>query len=632
MKTEPGVISGALSASVLAKGEDSEEAFDIKEVPLLHFFPNQPQGQKDDETSLTAILREANLKDVAKYTMTVQRLALNENQYRNSVYRQLTAADKYHLETVKGTSKGKTYHELDLIKLFEAFVEANEGRISTEESKEIIDQLNREEHGLRVTTTSKPDLSFIRLIPGFGKQFVLGELKHASNFTKRIAEQQAALYLQGFLFFLRVKLGLPVKTIYGFALCGAKCSGFESKTLDPKYAVGLIKITAPDSLEGEFVVESHWEHFGAFDSSGLKLLIHFLKCGNSYEFYQTPEQQQAAPNASVWALRRPPLMRCPSLFTIPPSLWDDTNERQLVVNGTLAAVFRVFSIDAAKQLLDNIVLKDESNIVQQDKGRVCSDRLDQLQFESYIYVKIHTTETIKKLKTATFQGIWKSLSGRNHSAISDFLQTYPVEPPILTKCSFIVMRNRGNPLLAVDLATIYTNFSGVKPFLSSLKAEVGELGRYCFHGDMLPHNVAVSATTRKLTLVDYDEARENVDKTVPRRLIPVKSNVERRLSYPNVLRKDQKTQYSIIQFSLIVRFVAETLSCSDSQQKLLGNLTSCHERLADLVDIDDTKGTISQETVNAILMQVKDLVNHVDALLLDGSGEEKMEATVSLSS
>lgn len=622
---EPGVLSGAKSASELAKGEDSDVGFSIDPAPLSRFFPVpvpapasvQPEHEESHDSD---IRRQANAQylDMTWGVMTTLHFTITENAYRNAIYRELTGK-KYNLQTVPGTRKRFAYEEMDLMGLFRAFVEMNavSGNISTEERDELFSRLRRKEHGLKITSgTSLPDLSFLRRVNG-NFEFVLGEVKHASCHSRQNAQQQAACYLQALLYFLRVKLGLPVTTVYGFAICGSKCSGIQSTFMHPKYAVGFVKLIAPNTLDGRFEVQSYWKESGALDSSGLKLLIHFLKCGNSYEY-----DPIGSAGTDVWSGRRVLEARCPSLYTILVSLWQDTDGRRLVVTQSLAAVFRV-SQNAAEQLLNMIVAEadGEPDLADTMKGKAVKASLHELDFNAgFVYIKIHTTETTKHLMSSTFADIWRILKEfqGTSSAISDFFQTYPIEPPSFSNCSFVVMYDRGESLRHVNLGNHFENFSSARPELRALKLNVEELEKFCFHGDILPHNVAVDKG--KLTLFDYDEALP-LKSNPPRRVIPDQVNVYRRLSYPNVLRKNNKKEYSSIQFSLTVRFIAESLDCSDRVSKNLTQLSSCHETLADMLDFD----ILTDELQHRIWRHVQELVAVVDSILAEDLEGEPLE-------
>ena len=66
------------------------------------------------------------------------------------------------------------------------------------------------------------------------------------------------------------------------------------------------------------------------DPRPLQLVIDFLKHGKRWEFDS---------DDTVSSL--PPERRVSVLFTLPTSLWTDTDDRTLVLNGTMAIVFRV---------------------------------------------------------------------------------------------------------------------------------------------------------------------------------------------------------------------------------------------------------------------------------------------------
>ena len=235
---EPGVMSGARSASELAKGQGSDAAFDIQAAPLHEFFPDSTSAEGglhvvDESVSEPRILSEANRRKVNIKIGPAIRFAINEKAYRNAIYRQLIDNKKGNLETAPGTSERFTYKEIDLIGLFQAFLEVNATggngdsaltRINSAEKEALGSSLRQKEHGLKITTTSLPSFSFLRHLNGV-VEFVLGEVKHASRYTWEHAEQQTACFLQALLYFLRVKIGLPVTAVHGFTVCGSKCSG-----------------------------------------------------------------------------------------------------------------------------------------------------------------------------------------------------------------------------------------------------------------------------------------------------------------------------------------------------------------------------------------------------------------------
>ena len=141
-----------------------------------------------------------------------------------------------------------------------------------------------------------------------------------------------------------------------------------------------------------------------------------------------------------------------------------------------------------------------------------------------------------------------------------FLRTYPVKPPAFSKCSFIVMYSRGESLCRANLSLRFKSYASAIPKPRVLRSNVMELEKLCFHGDILPHNVAID-DEGNLALFDCDEAHW-LSSRPPQRLIPDQANVYRRLSYPNVLPKKNKKEYLSVHFSLIVSFIVESFTCS----------------------------------------------------------------------
>jgi hypothetical protein len=131
----------------------------------------------------------------------------------------------------------EAYREMELKAHFMKFGE------KFEEFKEKL-VIHDKEQGLLVTTRSRPDLCVLRKLPERHTEVKFGEVKHGQAYSKNSASRQALLYLHGLLYFYRVKLGIPVDTVYGFVICGHKCRGVKSD----EYAVGLLKLTSPQGL------------------------------------------------------------------------------------------------------------------------------------------------------------------------------------------------------------------------------------------------------------------------------------------------------------------------------------------------------------------------------------------------
>ena len=101
------------------------------------------------------------------------------------------------------------------------------------------------------------------------------------------------------------------------------------------------------------------------------------------------------------------------------------------------------------------------------------------------------------------------------------------------------MKNRGETLRQINnLSSTFEIFTGARPRLKVLMEGTMEMGKHLFHGDKLPHNVAV-ARSGKMALFDYDEAFR-LRTLPPRRVLPGLSSDYRCIAYPNALRGAHK--------------------------------------------------------------------------------------------
>ena len=183
--------------------------------------------------------------------------------------------------------------------------------------------------GLPVTTTSKPDLVPLRREKNTGTdkiQVVMGEFKNADKYTEKKAQTQCLMYLIGLIYWLRCVRGQPVEDVYGFYLCGCRCSDSDDKS---QYTVGLLKLSAPKHLGGLVEATCFPVSAPVANPYPLQLLIHFLKNGRKWTIKSQTLDQHTT---------RTPL---PCFFVLPTDLWQDGDGYELVVHGTLSIVFRV---------------------------------------------------------------------------------------------------------------------------------------------------------------------------------------------------------------------------------------------------------------------------------------------------
>jgi hypothetical protein len=252
-----------------------------------------------------------------------------EEELRDAVFTDLV--DKHEIPFLPSSCSTKTrengakkYSEQNLTNLLEAF---------SQQIGEKKDKMRRIMRGLPVTTTSLPGLVPLdHRNPGEGYQLCMGEYKNADNYFEEKASSQCLMYSLGLLYWLRTVLGKPVEAVYGFYVCGLRCSD-QSGT---DYTVGLLQLSAPQYL-GDVMKAVNLSITEEVENPfPLRLLIHFLKQGKR------------------WSISNRPVVKnpIPCLFVLPTNLWSDDSDRTLVVHGTLSIVFRI-SATGIRQLVED---------------------------------------------------------------------------------------------------------------------------------------------------------------------------------------------------------------------------------------------------------------------------------------
>jgi len=253
----PGIASGIISAS---KSASYEESVALQIVPtdcdLSEFF----ESESNDE-----ILTAARKYDRQQTCLDTFNTENNEDSLRNAFFKGLQTQDGFYFPKGADENNCGEYKEMELKALFKKFGEQFNEDVSVYDK----------EQGFLVTTTSKPDLCVLRELPGGKTEVKFGEVKHGRNCTKESASRQDFLYLYSLLYFFRVKLGIPVDTVYGFVICGPKCQKLEGN----EYAVGLLKLSSPSGLGDNFTGRQYIKAYKTSDSTGLQLLAHFFTNG-----------------------------------------------------------------------------------------------------------------------------------------------------------------------------------------------------------------------------------------------------------------------------------------------------------------------------------------------------------------
>ena len=127
-------------------------------------------------------------------------------------------------------------------------------------------------------------------------------------------------------------MGMKVRSVFGFCICGYGCFGAKKN----EYAVGLVRLSAPEHLGDSLLSQVFWTQCRTDDLFGVQLLVHFIRNGKTQEVGGEIEQVIEASH------------RIPALLTLPEALW---NSPHLVFNGTTSMVF-YGNRDVITRLLD----------------------------------------------------------------------------------------------------------------------------------------------------------------------------------------------------------------------------------------------------------------------------------------
>ena len=342
--------------------------------------------------------------------------------------------------------------------------------------------------GLPVTTTSKPDLAPLDHRNGTF-EIRLGELKNAGNYEEEQARTQCIMYLLSLLYWLRTVQGIPVESVYGFYICGCRCSDHDGL----KYTVALVKLSAPQYLGDELKAVCLSQRRGIDNPLPLQLLVHFLKEGKRWVMAdQIPR---------ITDLHR----RIPSLFVLPTSLWVDDQDRRLVEHGTLSVVFRI-TFRGLKDLLSG--KKKPHHFRDVTSTREWNEYCDLVCEKSrehgegvWFYLKIRSKNASWNTNPmGPMHDVWDLLTGNGDA--HGFSWTYLGCPPFDARnFGLVVMVDRGlqiKQIACFEMATLAMQFSRV------IDAALF-LAEHLPHGDVLPHNIVYDEKKSVMTLIDIDE-------------------------------------------------------------------------------------------------------------------------------
>ena len=382
----------------------------------------------------------------------------------------------------------------------------------------------------------------------FGKKMVQGEFKHGAAYNMNMAATQCFAYLYSALYWIRVVQGFQLESVYGFGVCGHKCSDMKSiakeNGTDKEYAVGFFRLSVPSHLGERFRAEALWTNYTTENLTGMKLLILFLKSKKPNILSQDCIDGRVP-------------VSFPALFAVPNSYW---NHPGIVKNGTRAIVFHL----SFNQLLDMLNNFEETYLSEYAANRrndleKLRPKEDEECDKKKYYVKFRTLDTSYHFGMNDFEKLFLQLekdyikdaeANNDVSIYREFFKTYIVEPFQNEDSLVIIMVDRGSRLPKNE-----PEFETSRERLKNLKIMVDLLANKMCHGDLLSHNFVLDRTTNTLHIIDLDEGGINV---VPRR--ETTANIEGvtednkwflALRYPNALRT-HRVLYTKLQFAAAV--------------------------------------------------------------------------------
>ena len=425
-------------------------------------------------------------------------------------------------------------------------------------------KLRRVAPGLPITMSSLCDVS-VRVKSGGQKyqdELVVGELKHRGEYAKSQCEKQALIHMSAVFYWLRVTMGLPAQSVYGFAVCGPKCKDIDF------HSVTLLKMSAPACLGGEFIHEKN-SHFASHqnDTTPIKTLVQFLKNGNR--------------GMSSVGDPLPLDRRGPFCFALPLPFWGaNTPDYELVAGGTVAIVFRATWKGVSELLADNQSYK---KIFEQQVGlsfeiiEKTKNLFRQQRFPHYVKFQVNVVS----------HGTTHDFCKLDRNEISDELKnTYPLEPFANDDAYCLIMRNRGEPAQEIK----FSSFDQLKTAFKRIWDTALELCKILPPCDTLVHNMVYDG--QSLHLIDVDEGRKFGDE-IKERIFDEDGGGKNgtSLMYPNLLRS-RHNECALVQLAVslltIVVMNKDVMKKTDSddQKRLLDLEQNLEELLNALISTD----------------------------------------------
>lgn len=514
---DPFVSSGPVAASRSSALEETEYLAKVRLDDVesdTEFFPENITRENPDTIPIGRGVQYA-----LKFTW------YNQDRFRNAVYWELKSNHgiKFPDSSAQtGPFRHRKYKETNLANLLKE-------RYGGEDS------MPRLLHGLNVTTTSMPDMAVLR--DGY---LYFGEFKNSKHYTDENAARQCTLYLYSLLYCFRVRLGLDVKAVFGFWVCGPNCHPESDE-----YSIGYIRLAAPENLGGSLRAQTFSNDFKTDSVAGLQQLIYFLKFG------KIVEQEDTAPHGGH---------RIPAFLSLPKKLW---NSKLLVPNGTTSMVFK----GTGDELLG---LLEKVHITAGGTSRFDSFLLDAKEAfsnggDSIYYLKIRLRDTTFRdnpIYTAStiftqYKDVFKKIYP---------MEMFPIEPWGNANTGIFIMNNCG---ISLNQSEEFKklSFSAFCECFAKLWEDMSSMKLVLLHGDALPHNMVYNENIQKIMIIDIDEG--TIGSNAHNRVIEESDqNLYAYLRYPNFFRiwlnRDYYTDLQLsVSFLLLAEMFVEKMEEED---------------------------------------------------------------------
>mmetsp|Transcript_8001 Transcript_8001/g.17841 ORF Transcript_8001/g.17841 Transcript_8001/m.17841 type:complete len:619 (-) Transcript_8001:251-2107(-) len=393
--------------------------------------------------------------------------------------------------------------------------------------------------GLFGKTTSRPDCVAVIASardPSNGNvtenDIMFAEIKNDEKYHGEDALNQEVCYLMLLLYWYKSVLGLDVKKVRGFFVCGPRCQHTKGRKRERqgeenyrnnRYEVGLIELHAVESVGALHVAKTFTKIYPCENTTGLLHLCRFL---NGSDGWNKIRECNPIPNPF------------PALFCAPPDFLSQVGAMDgchVVPGGTMAVVL---SCLGAKSVNEAIRLT-RSGLITRAKQKWGKFLEDPKNATKRFYFKVVTAAT-----TGIFYK--RTLLTDLETLVGDLAFTYPINAISWKDDVYaVLMMDRGKHLCdVIPTGKLIAGDELIKKFkvLWEDTTWIQKETDYV-HGDIGEHNLLHDGERDKYCLIDWDEAA-----ITPHSRSTI--NDDERMRHPEVLRFDHLL-YTEVQLALL---------------------------------------------------------------------------------